>query len=359
MLGLFEKKKNRFVGIDFGTSSVKVVELSYKNQKPCLENYGWLDLAGILQSPEDKLQKMISYEEKLKTAFGNLLKRLEIKDSYVYVAIPGFSGLVVLIEFPNMKKDEVDKAIEFEAHKYIPTSIGEVSISWEIINDSQNRSDQGGKMEVLLVAAPKREIERYSSLFEGTGLDMQSIELETFSIARALIGEKKGSHLIIDMGSRVTNVMLVNNGAVVINRSIDMGGNDITNTIMESLNVSKQRAEIFKREGKDFLNEKETAIVIPVLDLLAGEAKRIMTSFREKNNNVKIDRIIISGGSSNLTGIDKYFQTMLGMEVSKVDPWEEIVCDEKIIPDIKKIGPSFVVALGLALRGINEMYPKK
>ncbi|EKE15929.1 MAG: hypothetical protein ACD_11C00074G0004, partial [uncultured bacterium] len=278
------------------------------------------------------------------------------------VAIPGFSGLVVLIEFPKMKNDEIDKAIEFEAHKYIPTSLEEVSVSWEIVSDPDEGKDADGgvknKINVLLVAAPKKEIEKYSVLFEGTDLKMRSIELETFSITRALIGNEKGNYLVMDVGSRATNIMLVQNGSVVINRSVDMGGDDITNTIADSLNISKQRAEIFKREGKDFLNEKETAIVIPVLELLGGEVRRIFVAFKEKNKNLKIDKFIISGGSSNLTGIDRYFQNMLGVEVSRVNPWEKISYDKKLAPVIDKIGSSFSVALGLALRGVEEAHQK-
>ena len=143
MLGLFEQKKNRFIGIDFGTASIKVVELSYKNQKPYLENYGWFDLAGISQPVDPNNQKLESYEDKFKAALQGLVKSLNLDGSHVHVAIPGFAGLVVLIEFPEMKKEEIDKAIEFEAHKYIPTSVEEVSISWEIVKKegrSQKRS---------------------------------------------------------------------------------------------------------------------------------------------------------------------------------------------------------------------------
>lgn len=362
MLGLFENKKSRFVGIDFGTSAIKVVELSYKNQGPYLENYGWFDLTGILHPSAAKQRSLGSYEDALRGALQSLLKRLKIKDALVSIAIPGFSGLVVLIEFPEMKNDEIDKAIEFEAHKYIPASVEEVSISWEIIKGSEDDGKKDasgqGKIEVLLVAAPKKEIEKYNSLLEGTGLEMQSIELETFAIARALVGNEKGNHLIMDIGSRATNIMLIKNGTVVINRSVDMGGNDITSTIADSLNISTQRAEAFKMEGRDFLNDRETAIVIPVLDLLGGEVKRIVNAFNEKNQKSKIDKLILSGGSSNLSGLEKYFQNMVGLEVVRANPWNKVSFDPKVAPHISKLGDSFSVALGLALRGVEDMQRK-
>jgi len=360
MFRILSKKNNRFVGMDFGTSAIKVVELSYdsREQKPRLENYGWFDMAGILQGLDMKQKKFSFYEEKLKTVSRNLLKKLDVdKDTQIHVSIPGFSGLAVLIEFPKMSNDEIEKAIEFEAHKYIPTAIDEVSISWEILeNPKDDETENAGKnkINVLLVAAPKREIEKYKILFEGTGLRISSVELETFSIARVLVGREKGISIIMDMGSRASNIMLVKDGTVLINRSVDMGGDDITSAIADSLNISKQRAETFKREGKDFLNDKETAIVIPVLELLGGEIRRIVTAFKEKHRKENIDRFIISGGSSNLTGIDKYFKNMLGMDADRVDPWKKISYDSKLVPVISKIGGSFSVALGLALRGVEE-----
>src|SRR5665811_1298908 len=139
MLGLFEKKKTHFIGVDFGTSAIKVVELSYKDQKPYLENYGWFDLKGLIQSGDSNKSKLVSYDEKFKTALVSLLSKVNLNSRSVNVAIPGFNGLVVLIEFPDMDDNEIEKAIEFEAHKYIPTSIEEVSISWEILKKPKDK----------------------------------------------------------------------------------------------------------------------------------------------------------------------------------------------------------------------------
>lgn len=358
-MGLFGKKKSHFIGVDFGTSAIKVVELSYKNQKPFLENYGWFDLSGISQTGNLNQEAMVSYDEKFKMALFSLLKKINPAGKEVSVAIPGFSGLVVLVEFPNMNDEDVEKAIEFEARKYIPTSIEEVSISWEIIKKPKSDNVEKMKTEVLLVAAPKKEIQRLSGFFEGTGFQVEAIELETFSIARSIAGREPGAHLIIDMGSRATNLILVNNGLVIANRTMDVGGNDITTTIAESLSISKQRAEIFKTEGKDFINERETAIVMPSLELLVAEARRMVIAFKEKNRTMSVSSIILSGGSSKLQGIEKYFSSKLNVEVVRGSAIKNIAYDQKIAPFIEKIDTSFSVAIGLALRGIEAEYGNK
>ena len=352
-MGIFGKRKSRFIGVDIGTASIKVVELSYKSGKPYLENYGWFDLAGIMQDSNPNQPKLVSYEDKMRMALSSLIAKMNLQGTSANVAIPGFSGLVVLIEFPKMKESEIESAIEFEAHKYIPASIEEVSISWEILNKN-TEAGINSKMEVLLVAAPKREVQKLENMFDGTGFEIDSVELETFSIARALVGFEKGVSVIIDMGARATNLLLVVDGNVIVNRNVNVGGNDITTAIAESLNISKQRAEAFKKEEKDILNERETAIILPPLELLTGEVKRIIYAFKEKNKKANVERIIISGGSSELYGLDKYFSRNFGIETVKGDPMKNIAFNSAAEPFLKKIGTSFSVAIGLAIRGMED-----
>lgn len=368
MFGLFKLKSNNFVGIDFGTSAIKIVELSLHDEKIELENYGWADLGAVFQIQDNRQMKMQSYEDKIRQCLGDLLKKMGLENKSVYLAIPGFSGLITLIEFPEMKTEELEKAIHFESHKYIPSSIEEIAMSWEIVGKRdvlQSPADAAlapngatKKIQVLLVAAPKKEISKYDRLVSGSELTVNAIELETFSIARALVGEDAGNFLIVDVGSRATNIILTEKGIVKVNRNIDAGGNEITNTIAESMNISKQRAEILKRGEKDFINNRETSIVIPVLELISGECLRILSSYREKNKESRIDAVIVSGGTAKMKGVDQYFSNALGIKAMVANPWRRITFDEKLTPFVNELGASYSVAIGLALRGIEE-YKRK
>lgn len=361
MFELFSSKKNHFVGIDFGTSYIKIVELSYHDQKAYLENYGVVDLAMITQANDGKT---LPYEERMIGCLKDLVKSMEMDMKDVMVSIPGFTGLVTLVEFPEMKDDEIDKAIQYEAHKYIPTSLDEIVMSWEVVGKKTEspspmlaNATTNRKVQVLLVAAPKKEIAKYEHLVNGAGLDVKAIELETFSIARSLVGDDAGSYLIVDIGARATNIILVEKGIVRVNRNVDAGGNEITNTIADSMNISKQRAEILKKGGKDLVNGRES-IVIPVLELIAGESLRILNSYREKNRDVKIDQVIISGGTSRMKGVTEYFTNTIGINAIAGNPWRRIGYDNELTKMIEDIGSSFSVAIGLALRGIDE-YKRK
>jgi type IV pilus assembly protein PilM len=358
MLDFLKLKKNYFVGIDFGTSAIKIVELTFKNQKAQLVNYGWVDI-GL--SPDRDLMgpKALSRDERLKTYLANLLERIDLKSNAAYVSMPGFTGLVTLIEFPNMKREELEKAVQFEAHKYIPTDLEEVSIGWEIVEKHEEgeivkKTNPQGKIQVLLVAAPNKEVARYESIVRGAKLSVRAVELETFSLARSLVGEDLGTFVIIDVGSRATNIVLVEKGIVKVNRNVDIGGTEITNTVADSMNISKQRAEIMKKEERDLLNSKESSIIMPTLEFVANETLRIITAYKEKNKEGRVDGLILSGGSAKLKGIEDYFTRTVGIHASIGNPWKKIVYDGRLEPAIERIGSAYSVAIGLALRGIEE-----
>ena len=366
MFEFLKKGKKKFIGIDFGTSSIKVVELSYHGQRIYLENYGIVELNLELQGDKGQLLKNQSFEQKLNLALKKLLERMKITSGFAYVSIPAFSGLITLIDLPEMKEEELGKAMQFEAHKYIPTSLDEVAMSWEIVSHQADHSPLGQEkntsrnsmIKVLLVAAPKGEIEKYDKLIGGTALEVSAIELETFPIARSLVGDDVKTILIIDVGARSTNMILVSGGVIYVNRTIDGGGSDVTVAISDSMNISRTRAESFKKGEKDILNSTQTPIIMPVLELITDEARRIIEAYAQKNRGAQVDQILLSGGTSKMKGMLEYFSKNIGLPVVSGNPWKDIVVEPKISQAVKSLGSSFSVSVGLALRGVED-YKRK
>jgi len=364
MFEFLKSKKNRFLGVDFGTSSIKVVELLYKDQKVSLENYGIADLDWFNNLKQQSDLKDLPYEQKLNSALKKLLEKMHLTSGMAYVSIPGFSGLITILDLLDMPDEELAKAIKFEAQKYIPSSLDEVVMSWEVIEHINNNNlplgqaagnSEGNKMRVLLVAAPKKDIEHYNRLVSDTKLKVEAVELETFSIVRSLVGDdSNGIFLIIDIGARATNIILVEKGTVLVNRNIDAGGNEITTAISDSMSISKQRAENFKKGEKDLLNSKESYLVIPILEFITSESKRILNAYKLKNRDVRIDGVLLSGGTSKMKGLEEYFTSSLGTTVTLGNPWRKIAAEGENALLIKNLGTSFSVAIGLALRGVEE-----
>lgn len=354
---MFGSKPKTYLGVDFGTSSIKVVELAIENDEPVLRNYGEIGLS-LLETMRSGDQG--NYDAQITIFLRALLEKINPEVHEVYVAMPAFIGLVALVEFPQMSESELESAIQFESHKYIPSPLHEVALSWEVVGQhaitlADDPSQQVMKLEVLLVAALNKEVERYESYIRSVGYDMQLLELETFSMVRSTVRDANEAYLVIDIGSRATNFVLVENRLVKMNRNLDVGGRDITRTLMDSLSISFDRAEALKKSERDFLNQPESRITFLPLDMIVGEVQRMLQSRETKNPQMqKIHGIILSGGTAGMTGLAQYLSTTLGLPVEVASPWRGIRYDQKLQPAIDRMGTSYSVALGLALWGIER-----
>jgi type IV pilus assembly protein PilM len=361
---MFGFSKNSFLGIDIGTSSIKIVEVKMSGGKPILSNYAWMNLSG----PEMD-NKMASFDTVMLEHLKRMLKEGDFKSKKAFVSLPSFGGLVTLIEFPAMDEKDFEQAIRFEAHKYIPTSMDDIVLSWDIVGKkSANKSllrkadeveTAGGqkeaeeKIQVLLVAAPKSRVAKYEQLVKKSGLDVGSIEIESFAIARSLVGNDQGNFIVVDIGSRVCNIILIEKGIVKVNRNIDAGGRDITRAIARSMSVDEERAEKLKVSGKEFLN-RESGITFPVLDMVGKEVERVLGAYYKNEAGKKIDAVILSGGTAALGGLEKYFSDLLKARVITGDPLSRVEYDAKLKPALSQIKGQLSVSIGLALKGAEE-----
>lgn len=367
----FEKKV--FIGIDIGTSNIKIVELKISGNKPVLTNYSWISISNLMSANDLKLA---SFDAVLPEYLKRMLKESKIKSRRAFLSMPAFGGLITTIEFPNMNKDDLDQAIKFEARKYIPSSLEDIVLSWDVIgkqaeqkvavdniaevtekNQNSDVTENPEKIQILLVAAPKDKVIKYEKLIGDIGLQLESIEIESFSLVRSLIGNDQGNFVIVDIGSRVCNIVLVEKGIIKANRNIDSGGKDISRVIARSMNIDDERAEKLKISGKDFLN-KESGMNFPAIDLIINEIARVLSAYYKGEAKTVVDGIIISGGTAGLKGIENCFFKALGIKTIIGNPFSRIEYDKKIESKLKIIGNQFSVAVGLALAGI-ERYSKK
>ncbi len=348
-------RKPYFLGVDFGTASIKVVELTLENGKPKLTNYGQADL---MKLEKDRTPGVGLGGDDSVVYLRALLEQLHPKSQSAYVAMPAFIGLVSLIELPEMDESDLGDAIKFEAHKYIPSPLEEVALSYEVVGIRQGE-DGSQKMEVLLVAALNKEVDRYKQCITDAHLKLEFLELETFSLARSLVQKQEGLYLIADIGSRATNLILVDNGLVKVSRNLDAGGKDITRTLHESLNIAVERAETLKKSDKDFLNVPESAMVFPTLEMVASEAQRMLDTYLAKYPEKECQEMILSGGTAHMAGLVEYYKRVLGLSVRVGDPWQGIQHDANRAEDIKQLGTSFSVAIGLALAGTEAITKKE
>lgn len=352
---IFGFGKPHFLGIDFGTASIKAVELSIEDNQPVLINYGQVNLE------EARNKKRVSdeflYDGETSAILRMFLERMKPKSDSAYVAMPSFIGLTFFVEFPIMEEDDLENAVRFEAHKYIPASLEDIALSWEVVN--VHTTPEGEKMGVLLVTAPNKDVARFERYVIDAGLAINFLELETFSLSRSIVGDKPGVFIIIDMGFRATNIILIDDGVVKASHSMNVGGKDISHTFVESFGITFERAEIMKKSGKDFFIPSESTLVFPSLQLVATEVNRMYTSYQAKHKGVECRQVFLSGGGAQFAGLVKYYSNLLKMPVSIGNPWKSVKYDPILTEKIQGLGTSFSVAIGLALSGTDTILNKK
>ncbi len=338
-----------YLGIDFGTASIKAIELREKKGTIQLVNFAEVSLASL---QKDGAGAGEGYDDSLTQYLKALLQRMNPETEAAYIAMPAFIGLISLVNFPEMAESELEEAVQYEAKRFIPASLEDIALSWDIIGTVQ-AADGSIRQEVLVVAALKNEVLRYRGYAEKSGLEMKFLELETFSLARSVVGSQKDLVLVIDIGSRATNLLLVQNGLVRMSRNLNVGGNDLTRTLAETLNITAERAEVLKQSSKDFLNEPEAKIAFPALELIIEEGNRLIQTHGEQYPEQVCREVVLSGGSAALSGITAYFEKALSRPTRKANPWGRIQYDPKYRQDVEELGTSFSVAIGLALAGID------
>lgn len=373
---LFNKKQKRSLGIDIGTSLIKIVELSNIDERWKLENYAIYDVGGNSSEKNDVIQtsslKMLDNE--VVNIIGSLMDQAKFQVRNAVFAIPVFSTFTTLIELPSMSREEIDKAIKFEARQYIPIPIKDVVYDWDFVGMSRFRgtgdkaSKKLEKAKIILVAVPKEVINKYSNIAKALKLNLKGLESENFSLIRSLIGNDPSPSCIIDIGSRNTNVTIIDKGVLVLSHNIETSGIDFTRVIVKGMSVDSARAEEMKRKeglvgfkeigssvNKGFVDlkgEKEVAkILMPIVDIIASEAERMMDGYLKKHDR-NVDKIVLTGGSSNLPGLGGYLSQKLKKAVFIGNPWSRIIYPKDLEGVLRSRSASFSVAIGAAMRKI-------
>jgi len=374
---LFSSSKKSYLGVDLGTGSIKLVELSNYKGRAKLETYGYIDMfSDILKSNSPQAKKKIA--EALKT----LKERSGVKSNKCVAALPTFSVFSSIISLPELSKRDLASAIRWEAKKYIPLPLEEMILDWKIITEEEikveenqeksgesdkedirsklsffkKRSDKKRFIKVLITAAPKNLVSRYLEIFKMADLKLLSLETEAFALARCLIGHDQANVMIIDIGSVTSDICIIEKGIPFINRSLDTGGLAISQAIASSLNISLERAEQFKRDYGISLSQNEAALGIPKIieesiTPIINEVKYIFDLYQKQGEN-KVEKIIMTGGSVFLPNLEEYFSQLFGLKVFIGNAWERIIYPIDLKPVLEEVGSRLAVAIGLALREI-------
>lgn len=334
---MFFSKSSSVLGVDIGTSDIKVAQIAQGDSGFELETYGIVNLSYQLNdsSSPDIIEKSAKVIKDLTEHAGVTTKRCVI-------SLPNNAVFTSVVQMPIMSEKELDKSIRFEAKKYIPLPLDEVILSWLPVSTNQEKKVN----HILLTAVPVKLREGYRQIFELAGLSLEVIEIEALAMIRSLITDEDKNYVIIDVGSKATGINFVKNGLLQLSRNLNIGGETITSRIAQVLNISEARAEQFKKDfgisGEGFIPEA----IRPVLESVKKETQQMLTIYRA--SGVEVEKILITGGGSMLPGLVDFFSET-GVAVEIADPLSKVSYPKEVAPVLKRYGPHLAVAIGLAL----------
>jgi type IV pilus assembly protein PilM len=343
------------VGIDFSSSAVKVVQIRRKEGSPVLQTYGELSYAPYVDKSVGETVK--ATPEVITDALSDIIKEAKVTTNSAGAAIPLSSSLLNIIDLPPGTSDkDLSEVVPIEARKYIPADPDEVMLDWTLVGDESQNKD-GGPQQALVVAIHEDAISQYQEAVENTDLNVGFFEIEVFSSIRATLDRGIEPVMLLDMGTSATKMYIVEHGVVRGSHRVDQGGEHITRTLANNLDISFSEAEKIKRkqglngEGEDAELVKESAH--NVLDHVFSRAEEIIEDYQEENQKV-VKEVILTGGGAVLSGVSEAASDIIGVEARLADPFSKLQTPEFLEDTLTDIGPEFAVAIGAAMRQLRE-----
>lgn len=356
-MGLFsrEPKRRSYIGFDIGQSGIKLVELLNEKGKARLVTYAYSDL------PNTTLERAFDEDsDRVAAHVRNMIQKARCTTKLTIGALPISSVFSSIISVPSTNEKELKAAIEVQAKKLIPVPLEEISLDSKTV-DTGVPGPGGVKISrVLLTGAPKVLVQKYINFIKKCDLELLSLETEAFAAIRSLIGKDRSNIMVIDIGSARTNISIIEKGIPFLNRSIATGGTAITQTISKTLGIPYEQAESMKRDIRSMQAFSQAGDITPILaTLLKPITDEIRYSFNlyqgqtEDGQQKRIDKIILSGGSSLLPKLPEFITSLMNVNAYLGDPWARVAYPLEMRPILDDIGSRFSVSIGCAMRDIE------
>ena len=355
------------IGIDIGSSSIKVVQVARKGGKAVLETYGSLAVGPYAE--RDIGEAVNASEEVIHTALNVLMREGKITTRLSGISIPFKSSLISLIEVPDLPDDKLAQAIPYEARKHIPVPIEEVSIDWFVIpsallevedspiiasSEELSKQEVEPKRKVLLIAIHNKELLRYKKLVSQSDLNVKFFEIEIFSTLRSVVYENRFPILIIDIGAKTTKFYILEHGIILRSYFINQGGQNMTNAIKTTENITFKEAEKKKRElGIGGMGEDSKRAMGTVIKEISSEANNAIVDFEHKYKQ-SVGKVIFTGGGSALKGLQEYVKDEIPVATELSNPFARLEHPVFLSETLRETGPEFSVAVGAALRMLDS-----
>lgn len=335
-----------FFGLDIGATALRIVQLRGSGRIKTLEKYGYAPIDSKLVLSEAK-----NDQEKVMELVAQLLSQAHITTKNVAVGIPSHKVFTTVVDMERLSPGEMSKAIMYQADSLIPTPVAESKIDWALLGDSPKEE---GKAEVLLSSVTNDFVEMRLDMLENIGLNVIALEPDSMALTRAIIApEVTNPQMVLDIGSKATDLVIAMNGAPRLTRAIPTGSEAIIRAATQGLNIDEKQAEQFVFKfglSKDKLEGQIYNAIIGTIDLLMGEIEKSIKFFQARYTSTKLERIIVTGGASALPEFPLYIANKFGINVEIGNAWRNVSFPASRQNELLAVSNHFGVAAGLAER---------
>ena len=334
------------VGIDIGSKTIKIVEVKKEGDSFSLNATGIVGYSG------NTVEKMS--DEKEMASLAQVIKKLHneagVSSRDVVISVPESQVFTRTIKFPLLTDAEISSAVKWESEQYIPIPINEAIVQHTILQRNETSTPPG--VLVLLVAAPRVVVEKYTKIVSLAGLNPIAVETELIALTRALAPVDK-TVILVDLGASSTDIAIAKNSLLSFSRSIPIAGEAFTRAVSQGLGITAPQAEEYKKTyGLEMsqLEGKVEGALNPVLKLVVDEIKKAVSYYETEEKGEAPGAIIISGGTAGMPQIISKLSELLGMEILVANPFAKVRVDPEAAKKLAPFAPLYGVAMGLALR---------
>ncbi|MDB5165089.1 MAG: Pilus assembly protein PilM [Candidatus Saccharibacteria bacterium] len=336
---------NGFFGLDIGSTAIRLVELSGGSGARALTKYAYLPIDSNIALSDSKAD-----QQKLAQTIAQLVSQAKVSTRNVAVGIPSSRVFTTVADVDRLPTNELAKSIPLQADALIPTPLAESKMDWALIGDSPNDKT---KQEILLSSVPNKFVEERLDMLEAIGLNVIAFEPDNLAMARALSVPDASAQLLLDVGRRSTDLVVMLGNVPHLTRSIPTGTEAVIRAAMQNLNIDEKQAEQFVFKfglSKEKLEGQVFQAISGTIDLLTTEIEKSIKFFETRYAGTKIERIIVTGGASVMPEFPLYLANKFGTNVEIGNAWRNVMFSRDRQNELLAISNQFGVAVGLAER---------
>ena len=350
----FKRGQTTVLGIDISTAAIKLLELSLSGARYKVESYA------VAPLPQDSMvDKNITNMDVIANAIKVAIKQSGTKTKNACVAVAGSSVMTKVISMPaSLTEDEMEEQILVEADQYVPYSLDEVNLDFEIQQQTENKSDM---VDVLLAASRRENVDDRVEALENAGLKAKIVDVEAFAMEKAfsLLADQLPDAInnqtiaIIDVGATMSTLTVLHDGRTVYTREQGFGGRQLTEEIQRRYGLSYEEAGLAKRHGglpDNYISD----VLDPFKKAMIQQIARSLQFFVSSSANREVNNIVLAGGCSSIPGLEKLVEQNLGIPAYVSNPFINMALSNKVKPQsLSNDAPAMMIACGLALRSFD------